>query len=111
MRAGSRGTGALRRAAIRRLFRCRAAAHVGEDGAADAVGAKAGGAVGEPFGVDRSGVPPLLGEARVALIDMDSTPSAHQWFMAADLGIRTFACDRITADELGPLLRDIRESL
>jgi chromosome partitioning protein len=48
--------------------------------------------------------------ARVALIDMDSTPSAHQWFTAAGLGTETFACDRVTADELDPLLRDIRES-
>ncbi|WP_368667981.1 ParA family protein [Deinococcus sp. GbtcB9] len=48
--------------------------------------------------------------ARVALIDMDSTPSAHQWFTAAELGSETFACDRVTADELDPLLRDIRES-
>ncbi|MFC4427188.1 ParA family protein [Deinococcus navajonensis] len=48
--------------------------------------------------------------ARVALIDMDSTPSAQQWFQAAEMESETFVCDRVTADELDPLLRDIRES-
>lgn len=48
--------------------------------------------------------------ARVALIDMDTTPSAQQWVQAAGLASDTFACDRVTADELGQLLTDIRES-
>lgn len=48
--------------------------------------------------------------ARVALIDMDSTPSAQQWVQAAGLASDTLACDRVSAEELPQLLSEIRES-
>ncbi len=48
--------------------------------------------------------------ARVALIDMDTTPSAQQWVQAAGLTSDRFVCDRVTADELEGLLTEIRAS-
>ncbi|MFC3832889.1 MULTISPECIES: ParA family protein [Deinococcus] len=48
--------------------------------------------------------------ARVALIDMDTTPSAEQWVNAAELAGETLACDRVTAEELEPLLAEIKAS-
>lgn len=48
--------------------------------------------------------------ARVALIDMDPTPSAQQWVDAAGLSGERLACDRVGAEELGPLLADVRAS-
>lgn len=47
---------------------------------------------------------------KVALIDMDTTPSAEQWIKAAEMTGENFACDRVTAEELEPLLNEIRAS-